>query len=253
MTYPSNSESIAHDLIVSYVRRIESIEDEKKALNDDLSEIYKEARGNGFDVKVLRKVIADRRKDANERAEFETIYELYWNAIHGLAHAHVENIGEFGSDAFGVARVMRYGAEQGEVLNTSSTAALKASASLPIIAERAGAGSEIDGATQMPSEPAGTQAPPVDTVQEPPVLYPADPSRSEAATRKDADPAAPETNTREGVPADEAEPTQVEASSVPRKRQWKHSDPPHRDCLDPGQCGGFSNLGLCQRCKDAAA
>lgn len=55
------------------------------------------------------------------------------------------------------------------------------------------------------------------------------------------------------IAADEAEPTQVEASSVPRKRQWKHSDPAHPDCLDPGQCGGFSNLGLCQRCKDAAA
>lgn len=37
------------------------------------------------------------------------------------------------------------------------------------------------------------------------------------------------------------------------KRQWRHSDPAHRDCLDPTQCGGFSNLALCERCREAAA
>lgn len=80
------------------VRRIESIEDEIKVLNEDKSDLYKEARGNGFDVKVLRKVIADRRKDKTEREEFETIYDLYWNAIHGVARAHVENIEEFDAE-----------------------------------------------------------------------------------------------------------------------------------------------------------
>ena len=59
-------------------------------------------------------------------------------------------------------------------------------------------------------------------------------------------------DTRDGAPASEAEPTQVEASSVPRKRQWKHSDPAHPDCLRPELCGGHSNIAVCQACREAA-
>lgn len=83
----------------SFVRRIESVEDEIKALNDDKSEIYKEARGDGFDVKILRKVVAARRMDAEERRAQGETFELYWEAIHGapeqVVRAHVENIEQF--------------------------------------------------------------------------------------------------------------------------------------------------------------
>lgn len=96
------SDSVAADLLQSLVRRIESVEDEITALNSDKSEIYKEAKSAGFDVKVMRKLIADRRKDASERAEFETIYELYADALgmyrsagERLVRAHVEIIEEF--------------------------------------------------------------------------------------------------------------------------------------------------------------
>lgn len=92
-------DSIAQQELQSFVRRIESVEDEIKALNEDKSEIYKEARNGGFDVKVLRKVIAARRMDADERREQGEIFELYWDAIHGaserVVRAHVENIDEF--------------------------------------------------------------------------------------------------------------------------------------------------------------
>jgi uncharacterized protein (UPF0335 family) len=88
-------DSVAQDQLQAYVRRIESLEDEITALNGDKSEIYKEAKGNGFDTKVLRKVIADRRKDATERNEFDAVYQLYWDAIHGVVRAHVENVEEF--------------------------------------------------------------------------------------------------------------------------------------------------------------
>jgi uncharacterized protein (UPF0335 family) len=91
----TSSDSVAQDQLIDFVRRIESVEDQTKALNSDKSEIYKEAKNQGFDLKVLRKVVADRRKDAGERAEFETIYELYWNAVHGVVRAHVETIEEF--------------------------------------------------------------------------------------------------------------------------------------------------------------
>jgi uncharacterized protein (UPF0335 family) len=109
------SDAVAQDQLQSFVRRIESVEDEINALNSDKSEIYKEAKGAGFDVKVMRKLIADRRKDASERAEFETIYDLYAAAL-GMrlyrhegdqpssVRAHVEKIEEFSveHDADGV-------------------------------------------------------------------------------------------------------------------------------------------------------
>ena len=86
------SESVAQNQIKAFVERIERLEEEVKAINDDKAEVYAEARGSGFDVKVLRKIIADRRKDHAERMEFETLYELYAAAL-GMQvappHAHV--------------------------------------------------------------------------------------------------------------------------------------------------------------------
>jgi len=96
--YPDNTDSMAQDQLRSFVDRIERIETEIADLNGDKSEVYKEAKGNGFDVKVLRKVIADRRKDAGERAEFETLYDLYVAALNGVVRAHVETQQHFGPE-----------------------------------------------------------------------------------------------------------------------------------------------------------
>lgn len=104
-------DSVAQDQLVAFVRRIESIEDRIHAENSDKSEVYKEAKGNGFDVKVLRKIIADRRKDATERGEFQSLYDLYWDAIHGVVRAHVENIEEFAGEQHGAARPQPHRAE----------------------------------------------------------------------------------------------------------------------------------------------
>jgi uncharacterized protein (UPF0335 family) len=101
MSRVTDSDSVAQDQLQAFVRRIESLEDEINALNGDKSEVYKEAKGNGFDTKVLRKVIADRRKDASERNEFDELYQLYWDAVHGFVRAHVENIEQSGVDNFG--------------------------------------------------------------------------------------------------------------------------------------------------------
>lgn len=110
MARVTDSDSVAQDQLQAFVRRIESLEDEINALNGDKSEVYKEAKGNGFDTKVLRKVIADRRKDASERNEFDAVYQLYWDAVHGFVRAHVENIEQFAADAFGITEVLRHGA-----------------------------------------------------------------------------------------------------------------------------------------------
>lgn len=69
------------DQLKSIVERIERLEEEKKTISDDIKEIYAEAKGNGYDANVLRKVIAIRKRDANERAEEEAILDLYLQAV----------------------------------------------------------------------------------------------------------------------------------------------------------------------------
>lgn len=74
-------DSVAQDQIKAFIERIERLEEEKAAIAGDIKEVYAEAKGNGFDVKVLRQVIAIRKRDANERAETEAILDLYLQAV----------------------------------------------------------------------------------------------------------------------------------------------------------------------------
>ena len=67
----------------AFVERIERLHEERKALAQDVSEVYAEAKGDGFDVKVLREVIKIRSQDRDARAEMETLVELYFNALGG--------------------------------------------------------------------------------------------------------------------------------------------------------------------------
>lgn len=75
---------ITNNQIASIVERIERLEDEKSTLALDISEVYKEAKGNGFDAKVLKKVIAERKKPAHQRQEQQEIFDLYMSAIEGF-------------------------------------------------------------------------------------------------------------------------------------------------------------------------
>ena len=72
---------IAAQQLRAFVDRIERLEEEKKALAEDIKEVYAEAKGNGFDTKILRKVIALRKRDVAERQEEETILDLYLQAL----------------------------------------------------------------------------------------------------------------------------------------------------------------------------
>jgi uncharacterized protein (UPF0335 family) len=76
--------SVAADQLKSIIERIERLEEEKAGIAGDISDVYAEAKGNGFDVKVLRKIIALRKKDHDERTEEEAILELYLQAL-GMA------------------------------------------------------------------------------------------------------------------------------------------------------------------------
>ena len=81
-----SSDSVAQDQIRAFIERIERMEEEKKAIADDIKEIYAEAKGNGFDTKVLRKIISIRKQDHAERMEQEALLELYLTAL-GMAAA----------------------------------------------------------------------------------------------------------------------------------------------------------------------
>ena len=63
------------------VERIERLEEEKKTISDDIRDVYTEAKGNGFDTKALRKIIALRKLSSEDRAAQEQILETYMNAL----------------------------------------------------------------------------------------------------------------------------------------------------------------------------
>jgi uncharacterized protein (UPF0335 family) len=76
----------AKDQLRAFVSRIERLEEEKAALAADLRELYAEAKGNGFDVKALRKVISLRKQDENKRREEEAVLATYLHAL-GMVEA----------------------------------------------------------------------------------------------------------------------------------------------------------------------
>jgi len=76
-----SSDSVAQDQLRAFVERIERMEEEKKAIADDIREIYAEAKGNGFDTKVLRQVVKIRKQDRSERLEQEALLDLYLAAL----------------------------------------------------------------------------------------------------------------------------------------------------------------------------
>ncbi len=77
--------SVAGDQLRSLIERIERLETEKAALGDDIKDVYGEAKSAGFDTKVMRRIVALRKKDAAERKEEEAIMELYLNALGTLS------------------------------------------------------------------------------------------------------------------------------------------------------------------------
>jgi len=71
----------AKEHLKAFVERIERLEEEKKAIGDDVRDVYAEAKANGFDTKALRAIVRLRKQDADERREHETILETYMHAL----------------------------------------------------------------------------------------------------------------------------------------------------------------------------
>jgi uncharacterized protein (UPF0335 family) len=74
----------AQTQLKTIIERIERLEEDKAAIMADQKEVFAEAKGNGFDVKIIRKVIRLRKQDRAKRLEEEAILDLYLSAIGGL-------------------------------------------------------------------------------------------------------------------------------------------------------------------------
>lgn len=71
----------AKEQLKSFIERIERLEEEKKAIADDIKDIFAEAKANGFDVAALRTILKIRKEDADDRKEHEAIVDLYCQAL----------------------------------------------------------------------------------------------------------------------------------------------------------------------------
>ncbi|OYX36468.1 MAG: hypothetical protein B7Y99_01675 [Caulobacterales bacterium 32-69-10] len=81
---PDVLNTTAQGRLKTIVERIERLEEDKAAIMADMKEVYLEAKGEGFDVKILRKIIRLRKQDTAKRQEEEALLDLYLSAIGGL-------------------------------------------------------------------------------------------------------------------------------------------------------------------------
>lgn len=80
----SDPGGVAADQLRAFIERIERLEEEKKVISDDIKDVYAEAKGNGYDAKIMRKIVSIRKKQPHEREEEEAVLDLYMHAL-GMA------------------------------------------------------------------------------------------------------------------------------------------------------------------------
>jgi uncharacterized protein (UPF0335 family) len=81
MTKDIAETGVAAAELTQFVERVERLEEEKKAIADDIRDVFAEMKGRGFDVKVVRQILKLRKQDHSERMEQEAILELYMSAL----------------------------------------------------------------------------------------------------------------------------------------------------------------------------
>ena len=72
---------IDNEKLTAIIERVERLEEEKATITSDIKDVFTEANGNGFDCKALRTIVRMRKQDPNDRAEQETVLELYMQAM----------------------------------------------------------------------------------------------------------------------------------------------------------------------------
>jgi uncharacterized protein (UPF0335 family) len=86
----TNTAGIPGDRICAFIERVERIDEEIKALNDGKKEVFAEAKGEGFDVKVLREILRLRKQDKEERDEQDSLLDLYLRAMESAGSSQAE-------------------------------------------------------------------------------------------------------------------------------------------------------------------
>ncbi len=76
-----STETVAAKELRQFIERVERLEEEKRAIQGDIKDVMGEDKGRGYDTKTIRKIIAMRKKDVNERIEEETILQTYMAAL----------------------------------------------------------------------------------------------------------------------------------------------------------------------------
>jgi uncharacterized protein (UPF0335 family) len=76
--------TVAAERLRSFLERVERLEDEKSTIAGDIKEVFAEAKGEGYDIKTLRKVIRLRKMDRAKREEEEALLDLYLSALGGI-------------------------------------------------------------------------------------------------------------------------------------------------------------------------
>lgn len=77
----ADAHGVSRDQLRAFIERIERLEEEKKTIVDDIKDVYGEAKGTGFDAKILKKIISIRKQDHDERMEQEAILDTYLQAL----------------------------------------------------------------------------------------------------------------------------------------------------------------------------
>lgn len=89
-----NVGGVSGEYLRSYIERIERLEEEKKAIADDIKEVFAEAKGNGFDTKTIRQILKIRKTDAAELEEQDYLLDVYKRALGMLPELDEDNASE---------------------------------------------------------------------------------------------------------------------------------------------------------------
>lgn len=76
-----NVGGIAGDRLRAFIERVERLEEEKRTIASDIKEVYAEAKGNGFDTKIMRQLVKERQRDKDDLDEEQTLLEIYRKAL----------------------------------------------------------------------------------------------------------------------------------------------------------------------------
>lgn len=80
-----STDSIGAEQLLAFIERVERLEEDRKTVSDEIKDVYAEAKGAGYDVKIVRKIVSIRKQDQDKRREEEEILELYMQALGMLA------------------------------------------------------------------------------------------------------------------------------------------------------------------------